>query len=215
MDKKDRYRMGGMEVLIDALGGNKHPIEAQEAREQARLIAAQRLPKKINHPATWDLGKQGLTLEDVYKAFGIEILPTGDDLFNDVKLPKGWAVKPSDHSMWNHLYDDKDRKRMSIFYKGAFYDRDAFFNLETRFQVNFSHGSKDYIHQDARIGMPHWGEVVKDGEVVFQTESKAVQSGDIYRALDEMESSMRAECAEWLEENYPDHAHYVKQWEYP
>jgi hypothetical protein len=47
-----------------------------------------------------------------------------------VSLPPGWKVVPTDHSMWSDLVDAKGEKRASIFYKAAFYDRDAFIRIE-------------------------------------------------------------------------------------
>ena len=61
--------------------------------------------------------------------FGKEV----DDLFVEVTLPAGWKKEATDHSMWSKLVDDKGRERASIFYKAAFYDRDAHINITQRF----------------------------------------------------------------------------------
>ena len=52
-----------------------------------------------------------------------------DPLFVDAQLPDGWRVEATDHSMWSNLLDDQGMVRGSIFYKAAFYDRDAFMHV--------------------------------------------------------------------------------------
>ena len=54
------------------------------------------------------------------------------ELFVEVSLPEGWHIKPTDHSMWTKLVDDKGFERAAIFYKAAFYDRSAHFSMSTR-----------------------------------------------------------------------------------
>ena len=49
-----------------------------------------------------------------------------DPLFRPCTLPTGWVKRRTGHDMWSEIVDDKGRKRVSIFYKAAFYDRDAF-----------------------------------------------------------------------------------------
>ena len=67
---------------------------------------------------------------------GIKIIEDKDDLFMEVELPTGWSLKRTDHSMWSNLIDNKGRERASIFYKAAFYDRDAFINFNRRFHIS-------------------------------------------------------------------------------
>ena len=126
-------------------------IERQEKRGQEEVVRKQRLPKKVNdHNVPNEIFFAGVTKDmswedrkavtdqnvinytkTMYKNVGIEILDSYDDLFWNVKLPEGWEVKATDHTMWNELVDDKSRKRASFFYKAAFYARDAFirFNI--------------------------------------------------------------------------------------
>lgn len=100
-------------------------IEASERKGQEELTQSQQLPSK--------LGKDGRrVLEKLGVKFGR--YSNGDPLFTDVALPAGWKIKATDHSMWSKLLDDKGREVGSIFYKAAFYDRDAFFDLSKEFQ---------------------------------------------------------------------------------
>ncbi len=86
-------------------------IEAQEVAGQIAFVANETLPK------------DGI---ECVKAMGVKVLDAADDLFVNVQLPDGWRKKPTDHSMWSELLDDKGVKRAAIFYKAAFYDRSAF-----------------------------------------------------------------------------------------
>ena len=53
----------------------------------------------------------------------------GDPMFRPATFPEGWQRKDYDDAMWSYLVDEYGRDRVSIFYKAAFYDRDAFMSL--------------------------------------------------------------------------------------
>lgn len=61
----------------------------------------------------------------------------GDDLFMHATLPEGWEKRPTDHHMYSDLLDAQGRKRASIMYKAAFYDRDASIHAVPRFQASY------------------------------------------------------------------------------
>lgn len=109
------------------MGGNPDAIERQEEQGQKELIESSQLPIKINNSRK-DFGD--LLDGEFYKKIGITIRSSGDNLFYTVTLPKGWKIKPTDHSMWSELLNDKNEKIASIFYKAAFYDRDAFIHFD-------------------------------------------------------------------------------------
>lgn len=117
-------------------------IEMMEARGQKELARSsstesQRLPTK------------GCNVECLEKlGFTVGERVRGDELFRQVTFPPGWKVEPTDHSMWNNLLDDKGRKRASIFYKAAFYDREAFMMLLTRYSVQYSREDLDRNRPD-------------------------------------------------------------------
>ena len=96
-------------------------IEAQEAQGQAELCRNSGvLPKNMMHGCTQEkLEEMGITFGEV-----------ADDIFVNVTLPKGWEIKPTDHSMWTELVDETGTKKAAIFYKAAFYDRNAHISLE-------------------------------------------------------------------------------------
>jgi hypothetical protein len=89
-------------------------IEAQEKRGQQELAHSDRFPLKIS-------GKSRSELEDMGFQFGKAL----DGMFQECKLPSGWKVVPTDHSMWSDIVDGDGKKRGSIFFKAAFYDYHA------------------------------------------------------------------------------------------
>ncbi len=107
-------------------GGHPAAIVDQEKRGQEQLCESSQLPRKLNSFDRTD------TAINVYEKMGIKVIDnsSGDDLFLDVELPEGWEIRPTDHNMWSELYDNKNEKRGMMFYKAAFYDRDAFFSKE-------------------------------------------------------------------------------------
>ena len=104
------------------VGVNPQAIEAQEKQGQEELVNSSQLPKYTN------TGIRKAEAKEKYEELGIKVKSDsrGDDLFVDVEMPKGWKVQATDHSMWSDLVDDKGHKKAEIFYKAAFYDRDAF-----------------------------------------------------------------------------------------
>lgn len=159
-------------------------IEAQEKRGQIELINSAQLPVKHND---W----QTPLAQPQYEKMGIKVIgpSKGDTIFLDVELPEGWKKQRTDHSMWSNLIDDKGRERASIFYKGAFYDRDAFVNFNTRYRItsvypeNYKYGDRAYyIAEDC-------------GKELFRTEKSVSYEDDDIK---------RKECSDFLNENYPN-----------
>lgn len=118
-------------VLLDGMDGmdgndGSGAIEAMEKQGQAQLINSDRLPTNGNNG-----GKGGN--DDEYLALGFTFGdPDPDDpMFRPATLPEGWKREASDHDMWSYLVDGLGRRRVSIFYKAAFYDRSAFMRLDT------------------------------------------------------------------------------------
>ena len=184
------------------MGGNPNAIEAQEARGQRELVEksfdseTQQLPRKSN-------SYSNVSAIETYKELGIEVLETskGDDLFIDVVLPKGWRIESTDHSMWNRLVDDKGRERASIFYKAAFYDRDAFVN----FQKRYYSGSEYLEKKDGDKFHPKYY-CVKDtatGKELFTT-----------KATNEYHDEKLSKLADkWLKKHFPDHEKITAYWD--
>lgn len=108
-------------------GDSSNFILEQEAAGQRQLVASDVLPTKINSPYgdARKLAKE--KLETAGFKFG-QVVPR-DPLFQEVQLPAGWKKVGTSHDVWSSVVDDKGRERISIFYKAAYYDRDAFMNI--------------------------------------------------------------------------------------
>lgn len=91
-------------------------IENMEADGGRQLAASDLLPVQMT-PAdekTWT--KLGFT-------FGAPV--DGDPLFRQAILPTGWTKQAADDPRGSYLVDERGIRRVSIFYKAAFYDRKA------------------------------------------------------------------------------------------
>ncbi len=97
-------------------------IEAQEKAGQQELVQSDKLPTEILYSSQEDFEALGFV-------FGEEV--KGDPLFRHATLPEGWKREASDHDMWSYIVDENGVRRVSIFYKAAFYDRGAHMSLDT------------------------------------------------------------------------------------
>jgi len=111
------------DALLHLLGamsmGSSEYIEHQEKQGQARVSYSDRLPLNIS-------GMSKEELESIGFAFGDPV----DELFQECTLPEGWKIEPTDHSMWSNILDEEGTERGSMFYKAAFYDRNAFVSFK-------------------------------------------------------------------------------------
>jgi hypothetical protein len=108
-------------ILADARSGGKwgpSAIEEMEREGKAQLMNSDRLPVQAE-------------AQVVYEALGFTFgePDKNDPMFRPATFPEGWSRKGSDHAMWSYIADEHGRDRVSIFYKAAFYDRDAFMRL--------------------------------------------------------------------------------------
>lgn len=116
MIENTSQRIPAMHLLLGAMGdGADGYIESMEAAGQRQLIASTELPTDTHDS------------DDEFIALGFTFgAPNQDDpLFRPATLPEGWKKVGSDHAMGSYVVDGKGRKRVSIFYKAAFYDRRA------------------------------------------------------------------------------------------
>lgn len=160
-------------------------IEAQEAAGQRQLVRSSNLPKKCNYCTREQIEAMGVV-------FGADV----DDLFIHATLPAGWALMPTDHSMWSTLRDERGRARASVFYKAAFYDREAFISIAQFITVKRTYD--DTPHTVAFVSNA-------DGAKLFETER--VGSFD-YTAIDRVVSAATA----WADEHYPDRQNPLAYW---
>jgi hypothetical protein len=104
--------------MLGALSGDSDGyITGMEAAGQRQLVASEVIPTEIMHGGTEEtLIQLGFVLGDPVD---------GDPLFRHATLPAGWSKSSSDHSLWSYLLDEFGRRRCSVFYKAAWYDRSA------------------------------------------------------------------------------------------
>lgn len=206
-------------------------IENQEKRGQQSVVKNQVLPKELNDLSVpkeiklnglndsmeWEEECKIRTQNNIeytkqqYEKMGIIIVDEYDDLFWNVKLPDGWEIKATDHSMWSDLFDDKGRKRANFFYKAAFYDRHAFINFETRFRI-----CVDRI-ADASVDYEVWKQsdyqgTIKDGdEIIFSTE--CIPPTDDFMQDIKIQDSLREQLETYMNEHYPDYRDIHSYWD--
>jgi len=101
--------------------GSDGYIGGMEVAGQRQLVASASLPTRTD----------GRDDEFLKLGFTFGAPNPADPLFREATLPDGWHKESSDHSMWSYVVDDLGRRRVAVFYKAAFYDRDAFMRLET------------------------------------------------------------------------------------
>lgn len=116
-------RPGELHVLGALSDGPDGYITGMEADGQRQIVNSDRLPTRV----------QDRDGDQAYLAVGFTFgEPDPEDrMFRPATLPAGWAREGSSHSMWSYIVDQHGRRRVSIFYKAAFYDRDAFMGLQT------------------------------------------------------------------------------------
>jgi hypothetical protein len=103
-------------------GGTERAIMEQESTGQAQLIHSDCLPTDLNGDDQAAFEALGITFHGPVD---------GDPLFQYATLPEGWTKRAAvnGHSMWSYVLDKLGRRRISVFYKAAFYDRRARMNV--------------------------------------------------------------------------------------
>lgn len=145
------------EPLLHMLGsmseGSSDYITGMEAAGQAQLVHSELLPIQLRG------GDKA-----AFEALGFVFGETVDDLFRKATLPAGWTKVATDHSMWSKVLDELGRERVSVFYKAAFYDRDAFMRLATVYsyagQILYSKKRVKPIFDDTWCTRQAWAEAV-------------------------------------------------------
>jgi len=128
--------------------GSSRYIEEMEAAGQRAVVTSSVLPTD----APWEqLQALGFTRG--------EQVP-GDALFTRCELPEGWRREGSDHAMHSYVLDGRGVRRVSIFYKAAFYDRKASASVVT-VGVDLS---IEAIYGDEPPALPDPWEVLSEAE---------------------------------------------------
>lgn len=87
--------------------------------------------REVAESETWLLArKQNMQRDDskaALEALGFTILGIADDLFFKVQPPAGWTKETEGY--WTTVKDAEGHERISQFFKGAWYDREAFLSI--------------------------------------------------------------------------------------
>lgn len=186
-------------------------IHEQEAAGQRQLVNSDTIP--IRGISDQLLSAMGFTLG--------EPVP-GDKLFRFATLPAGWSKKPTDHDMWSNIVDDKGRERISVFYKAAFYDRDAFMRLNSRFIINGVLLPRDQWQSHFQSQVLDCGEAVFTSSLMAHpnpthAQFKNTNDETLHRAYwdenDRLKAAVNAECEAWLNERYPNWKDPLAHWD--
>lgn len=181
---------GLVEVAMHGPQGSKgsgDAIRRQEADGQRSFTTSDTLPTDMSE-------NDRRVLEQAGVVFGSQV--SGDEMFTYVTLPTGWKKVATSHSMWSDLVDDKGRKRASMFYKAAFYDRRAHLTTCRRFSTGI-----DYDRSDTGVIV----KFVFDGDAKVFTTKEYPYTGEPYS--DDYWLQDRAATDEvnaWLKEHFPN-----------
>lgn len=73
------------------------------------------------------MSRSQVSTKEKLEEMGFTVLEDYDDLFYAVQPPTGWTKETQGY--WTTIQDSAGKQRISQFFKGAFYDRDAFLNF--------------------------------------------------------------------------------------
>ncbi len=186
-----------LQVLARAMSGEKNVLENMEKEGQSFAVNSSRMARKMR-PSREAWEKLGFVFSDI----------EGDDVLCNAVLPEGWSIKATDHSMWNNIYDEKGNERGSMFYKAAFYDRDAHMNLERRYHICTV--DKD---GDSNIVEVYFGnskeKLFVAGELEHNPDAPSAERRKFY----DEEEKLRELAIEYANENYPEWEDPTAYWD--
>lgn len=170
--------------LLGLVMGQPSAIAASEEAGQREVVASTVLPVKDRE--AWEiLGKMGVVR-------GVAV--SGDDLFVNATMPAGWTKRRTDHSLWSEVVDERGRVRASIFYKAAFYDRDAFMSALPRYRVDYKldgHETVGVVAEDAD------GSILWEKPTANNREAREAAQVEAYAWLDAHRPKWRDVVASW------------------
>jgi len=188
-------------------------IERQERQKQQELVRNEQLPIKLGSP------------KEFFDKLGFKFGRPIDKMLQEGTLPEGWTKIASPfHSMYSYVLDQKKRARWTIFFKGAFYDYEAFgWALSRRYTVRVQ---CDYKFKGPGE-KPLWGEVHDNG-VEFDRKEEyhgGVKPKIVYRSrepffvpknvfdIDRVQKMIQLEMEMWIEANFPAYEDPMAYWD--
>lgn len=205
-------------ALLGAMGGTERYIDNMEAQGQRELVAEMVLPIK---------GIDDYREGGPYASLGIKVgeraSADADELFVKVELPPGWTKVATSHSMWSDIVDERGRPRIGVFYKAAFYDRDAHIGPpRRRYTVAIGNDNKTYaddpemsthrIVVDNAFPMQYndHGYIEREGAILHSVVLK--RQHDAQKGF-ELSDAADAAARAWLDEHFPQHNDPLAYWD--
>jgi hypothetical protein len=108
-------------------------IEAAQESAQRALVESTLLPIKFNQYFDQPEGDKWDMLARL--GFVVDRSEVVTGLFYRATLPTGWKRLAMANSYGSMLVDEQGRKRATLFYKAAAYDREAFWSLDRRYGI--------------------------------------------------------------------------------
>jgi hypothetical protein len=161
---EDTSQRDPMLHLLGALTeGTSGYIEGMEATGQQQFETSDTLPTDSPWDGLIELGfRRGLPVP-------------GDDLFTRCALPDGWAKRPTGHSMWTDIVDERGVRRVAVSYKAAFYDRRTFCRI-TRAGADLAN---EILYGDGPVALPaEWDKLT------------AAERDEFWQAVEEMRKGL-------------------------
>lgn len=192
-----------------AAGSPEEYDRVTASRGAAEVRMSDELPAKD----TADPEVQAALLSLGFKLGGVQ---SGNPMFREAEMPKGWTRKSTDHYMYTNVLDAKGRVRAQIGFKAQAYDPWTSFVLYRRFSLRQIYpkdqererGTVKFSVRD-RLAKPE-----KDGSegIIFTTVGVHVLRKN-YTRNDELEKEHVAACAAWLDRNYPKWQEHTGHWD--
>ena len=179
--------------MLPVLFGGSEAIIAQEKAGQRELAVKGRdaqLPENVSKEDRAALEKAGVKFFEMV---------AGDKLFRHAVLPVGWEIKPTDHDMYSDLLDEHGRKRATIGYKAAFYDRWAQMSACNRFEPGY--------------GKDDWGDPEAQSYACIRDGGKLVWRGKFVGLGYDASTICRDEAVKLLSSLYPDYRDTNAYWD--
>ena len=176
-----------LEMMVRTLSGEPNVLEHMEKEGQQRAVNNTMVAKKM-FPSRKKWEELGFTFTDI----------PGDNVLCKATLPEGWEMVAIDHSMWNNIIDEQGRVRGSMFYKAAFYDREARMNLNQRYRIIIDY-LDDHVTTEVYFGNPE-EKIFVAGQIHKADFSSQESIDTYYNELNRLQ--YLAECFANL--NYPD-----------
>ena len=183
----NREELEGLKMLIHAMSGKNNVIEHMEAEGQQEAVRNIMMAKDMS-PNKEEWEQLGFIFTDI----------PDDNVLCVATLPEGWSLKATDHSMWNDIIDENGMKRGSMFYKAAFYDRNAYMTLERRYEVCSTAVDGDYSTREIYFG--------NENERLFvagQVHTPKDISREERKALYDKTDELKVLAKKFGDENYP------------